>query len=108
MDDTFRQQRKPAVERKEEEKESSPILDNPNLPPQLQHALRKNAERLKQQPHEEEPAGGPRLAFTGNTRLDELLAGIKETVYKYEEAELPSRGRFYTDEAAPNNGIIHV
>lgn len=109
MDDTFRQQRKPAVERKEEkpERESSPILDNPNLPPQLQQALRKNAERLKQQTTEE-PAGGPRLAFTGNARLDELLAGIKETVYQYEEVELPSRGRFYADGTAPNNGTIHV
>ena len=98
MESEFRQQKK------EKEPDMSDISQN--LPPQLQHALRKNAERLhaeRPQAKEESPV---RMAFTGNAKLDELIAGIKETVYNYEEVEFPSRGKFYTDGTAP--GIIHV
>lgn len=74
-----------------------------NMPPQLQHALRKNAERAAQVANEKPE--GPRLAFTGNAKLDEIMAGIKETVNRYEEVQLPSRGKFYDD--IPN-GTIHI
>jgi DNA-directed RNA polymerase subunit RPC12/RpoP len=57
---------------------------------------------------EEESSSGPRLAFTGNAKLDELLAGIKETVYKYEEVVFPSQGKFYDGIVAPADGVIHV
>lgn len=89
--------------RPQNKKEETPMPTN--LPPQVQHALRKNAERVR---NEEEASVGPRIAFTGNAKLDELLAGIKETVYKYEEVELPSRGKFYDGETAPSNGVIHI
>lgn len=52
---------------------------------------------------------GPRLAFTGNVRLDELLAGIRETVFKYESIQLPSMGKFYTPDVLNSpDGEIHV
>jgi hypothetical protein len=50
----------------------------------------------------------PKTVSTGNSKLDELLEGIKETVFKYEKIELPSRGKFYTEDIAPTTGIIHV
>src|SRR4051812_28309628 len=71
-----------------------------NLPPVLQEALRRNADKLQE--------AGPRLAFTGNSKLDELLAGIKETTYRFEEVTFPSLGRFYDDTVAPPDGVIHV
>jgi hypothetical protein len=74
-----------------------------NLPGPLQHALRQNTKKQEAEDHV-----GPRLAFTGNAKLDELLAGIKETIYQYEEVTLPSRGKFYDDTVAPSNGVLHV
>ena len=102
----FRQSRKPVVP--QEPTSEAPQQQNipkptSNMPPQLQHMLSQAAQGGK-----EEFVYGPRLAFTGNAKLDELLAGIKETVYKYEQVTLPSRGRFYDTSVAPENGIINV
>ena len=48
------------------------------------------------------------MAFTGDDKLDSLLAGIKEQTFRYDELQLPSLGRFYDGSVAPTNGIIHV
>ncbi len=101
--ETFRP-RKPAIE------ETQPSLppDIGRLPGPLQHALRQNARKAEEPREEETPHQGPRLAFTGNSKLDELLAGIKDQVHRYEEKTLPSRGKFYDGTVAPSNGVIHV
>lgn len=71
-------------------------VESSSLPPALARAKMKQAESK------------PKEVSTGNSKLDQLLMGIKETVYKYEEILLPSKGKFYDDEIAPSNGIIHV
>lgn len=114
MDDTFKQSRKPInvndipanvappAPIPVEQPPQQPERSFENLPPALATALQ-NAKRK-----EEEPAPGPRLAYTGNDKLDQLLAGLKETIHKYEEVIFPSRGKFYDDNVAPSNGVIHV
>lgn len=87
--ETFMPKRKPAHE----------DVDLSTLPPVLATAIRKNAEKT-------EPKN--KVALTGNAKLDNLLEGIKDTVYKYEEVLLPSRGIFYDGEIAPSDGILHV
>lgn len=103
--ETIRQSRKPITVQQSE----APAKDIPqptsNMPPQLQAMLAKAAQSKKEDKIEPQ---GPRLAFTGNDKLDELLAGIKETVYKYEEVVLPSRGKFYDGVIAPENGKINI
>lgn len=80
------------------DKEKIPVPTD-KMPPALQHALRQNAEK----------ANGPKLAYTGNPKLDELLAGVKEAVHRYEEVQLPSLGKFYDTSVMPDSGgIIHV
>lgn len=112
----FRQSRKPAVPPGNTPSHTpepiNPDVPKPtsNMPPQLQHLLQKAAEGSKSDDYSMPSMmpTGPRLAFTGNAKLDELLAGIKETVYKYEEVTFPSRGKFYDGNTAPQNGVIHV
>lgn len=102
----IRQIRKPAVSPTTPPPEEPEVpKPTPNMPPQLQALLNKAAAAKEKQ---QEPMPGPRLAFTGNPKLDELLAGIKETVYKYEEVTFPSRGKFYDGHVAPADGVIHV
>lgn len=85
-----------------------------NLPPLVAKALFKNKERLKklsaldEEDQEKQENEGPRLAFTGDDKLDSLLAGIKEQSFNYEEILLPSLGRFYDGSQAPTNGVLHV
>lgn len=101
--------RKPAVN--ETQAPPAPALPENlgNLPGPVQAALRANAAKAAAAKNEDStPSSGPRLAFTGNAKLDELLAGIKEQVYKYEEVTLPSKGKFYDGTVAPSNGVIHV
>jgi len=52
--------------------------------------------------------GKPRLATTNNPKLNELLAGIKQTISQYEEITLPSKGKFYDGDDCPEGGVIHV
>jgi hypothetical protein len=104
----FRQTRKPLLpENAEPEQPAAPKI-LPNMPAQLQAMLNKVAQQ--QQPMQQEAMpSGPRLGFTGNAKLDELLAGIKEQVYKYEEIQLPSKGKFYESSSSlPSDGILHV
>jgi hypothetical protein len=89
-------------------------LDPSSLPPLVAKALFKNKERLKKMSALDnsdemvQETEGPRLAFTGDTNLDNLLAGIKEQSFNYEEILLPSLGRFYDGSQAPSSGVLHV
>lgn len=88
-----------------------------HMPPALQHALRQQKLAKQQEMMEEESvdtvfdrptgASGPRLAKTGNARVDDILDAIKNT-YQWEEIVLPSRGKFYDGKVAPKNGTLHV
>lgn len=101
--ETFRP-RKPAVTN-----ETPEVPAFSNLPPQVQNALRKNAERMAEgQETEVQHTPGPRLAYTGNAKLDQLIEGIKETIHRYEEVTLPSMGKFYDNGGAPTDGVINV
>jgi T4 bacteriophage base plate protein len=86
-----------------------------NVPAAFKEALARRAKEVTGQPPSPQPSisaplsnNGPRLAFTGDGRLDELLASIKDTVNRYETITLPSRGKFYDEQKAPGNGILHV
>lgn len=90
-----------------------------NIPPALQVALKARKEvgensleekivkKQEEIPWEAVNPVSPRL-LSNNPKLNELLAGIKETVSQYEEIQLPSKAKFYDDNNCPENGIIHV
>lgn len=89
----FRQARKPVTQEDIQQQVNVPA----SAPPQLQQMLAKANRQVEDVPT------GPRLAYTGNKKLDELLAGL---AHRYEEATFPSRSKFYKD--GPTNGIINV
>lgn len=88
--ENFMPKRKPASEH---------VPDISSLPGPVQRALMKN---VKEETQEE------KFAHTGNSQLDFLLSGIKDTVYRYEEILLPSKGKFYDGIVGPTDGILHV
>lgn len=83
-----------------------------NVPPEFAALFKKGGQQSAvRQAQEEQQATtqrGPRLAYTDNPKLNELLEGIKEMTATYEEVRLPSLSKFYKDGEAPENGIIHV
>lgn len=99
----LRQSRKPVSE-------ESQLKVEGNVPQVFKDIVAKQrgeANTPAQAPREYPPAMGPRLGFTGDPKLDELLAGIKEAI-RYEEIMLPSMGKFYDGNQAPKSGILHI
>jgi hypothetical protein len=50
----------------------------------------------------------PNVAVTGSPKLEELIAGIKQTTQVYEKITLPSLGKFYSGDDGPTDGILHI
>lgn len=50
----------------------------------------------------------PELRLTGSSKLEDLLAGIKDTTQVYEKIVLPSMGKFYDGEDGPIDGVLHI
>jgi hypothetical protein len=50
----------------------------------------------------------PNMRMTGSSKLEELLAAIKENTAVYEEITLPSLGKFYNGEDGPADGRLHI
>src|ERR1051326_3325793 len=104
-DETYRQSRKPinpeeiapadvmnkisAMEKQVEAQGAPPSMQSMaeagiqvegNIPPAFQEAMRKAKQTPEQQPQKRSPTPpsmGPRLAYTNNPKLNELLEGIK-------------------------------
>jgi hypothetical protein len=52
---------------------------------------------------------GQEMRVTGSGKLEELIAGIgTKGSMVYERVELPSKGKFYTGEDGPSDGVIHI
>jgi len=55
------------------------------------------------------PAKGQEMRVTGSGKLEELIAGIgTRGNMVYEKIELPSKGKFYTGEDGPADGVVHI
>lgn len=85
----------------------NPVKFEGNIPPALQRALQQQGDGKKHGPQPTNAPKGPRLAYTNNAKLNELIEGIKPSA-RYEEVTLPSRGKFYDENIAPPNGVIHI
>jgi T4 bacteriophage base plate protein len=94
----------------------NPLQFEGNIPPALQRAMQQNRETngettAPRKQHGPQPSApkGPRLAYTNNPKLNELIDGLKPSA-QYEEVTLPSRSRFYEEDSgiAPKDGVIHI
>lgn len=59
------------------------------------------------------PSGGmpgvpPNLRMTGSSKLEELLAGIRQKTHVFGRIQLPSKGKFYDGETGPTDGLLHI
>jgi hypothetical protein len=81
-----------------------PFAMEGNVPPEFAALLKKDGKHAIPQT----PVQGPKLAYTNNPKLNELLEGLKEKTATYEEARLPSLSKFYKNDEAPESGILHV
>lgn len=80
-----------------------------DIPPEFAAMFNRNsrAQSQKKAQLEQIPDAKPRLAYTNNPKLNELLAGIKPNA-QYEEIKLPSFSKFYKNGEAPEDGVVHV
>lgn len=92
------------------------------IPPHLRQAIKEKLEeaekvameQIVERPLEKSDVPVPlpsqleRKMYTSNSKLDELLEGVKGIVNSYEPVTLPSMGKFYSPGVAPADGVINV
>lgn len=93
--------------------EEMPFAMEGNVPPEFAAMFNKDSraqtQKATQQAQQQAvPDIKPRLAYTNNPKLNELLKELRPTVAQYEEIRLPSLSKFYKEEEAPEGGILHV
>lgn len=89
-----------------------PFAVEGNMPPDIAKMFKKDSraaqQRQTQETQMQQMTPGPRLAYTNNEKLNELLEGVKNLTAQYEEVALPSLSKFYQNGEAPEGGIIHI
>jgi hypothetical protein len=126
-DETFRPQKKPisaAEVNKEEVVDQEEVMEQieqevqtqreggvkitGNIPTAFKNALasqRMGSKNAKK----EQPAKQSEMRVTGSSKLEELIAGItSKGNMVYEKIELPSKGKFYSGEDGPTDGVLHI
>jgi len=93
-------------------KNQLPFAVEGNVPPEFAAMFNKNSraqvQKATQQAAQAQPDTKPRLAYTSNPKLNDLLGQLKPTIAQYEEIRLPSLSKFYKNEEAPPGGVINV
>lgn len=89
-----------------------PFAVEGKMPPDIAQMFKKDsqatAQRQTQEAQIQSTSQGPRLGYTNNPKLNELIEGVKASTANYEEIRLPSLSKFYDDSIAPEGGVIHV
>ncbi len=103
----------PMTQKMTEQDEDAPFKIEGNVPPEFASLFKKDsraqAQKATQQAQQQSQADTkPRLAYTNNPKLNDLLKELKPTIAQFEEIRLPSLSKFYKNEEAPEGGILHV